>query len=257
MLQNSIMPETAISGQPELPNILTILAKYFKDSVFLRRLSEWQCAVFSLLIVGILSLAAFFFTRKLDPIIPGRRQNIIEAFVAGFDDFVCGILCRKGRRYTHFFGTLFIYILFMNLSGLIPFLKSATASWSTTMALAICVFVYLQYTAVRELGLRRYVDHMAGKPRGLLAFTVILPFFIFSIHILTELIRPLSLSLRLRSNVWGDDLLLAVVAGFGMKALPLFILNMAMSVLAAVVQAVVFCLLSMIYFAFVLTDETE
>jgi len=77
----------------------------------------------------------------------------------------------------------------------------------------------------------------------------------FFLHIISELIRPISLSLRLRSNIWGDDMLLAVLAGFGLKAVTLLFFNTLLTILAAVVQACVFCLLTTIYFALVLTHE--
>jgi F-type H+-transporting ATPase subunit a len=136
-------------------------------------------------------------------------------------------------------------------------MKSSTASWSTTLALALCVFFYVQYTAIRELGFLGYLDHLAGKQRGILAFTVVLPLFMLILHILTELIRPLSLSLRLRGNMWGDEVLLGLLSGFGIKGLPLLFFNMLMATLTAVVQAAVFCLLTTIYFALVLNHQEE
>ena len=115
----------------------------------------------------------------------------------------------------------------------------------------------MQYTALRELGFLGYLDHLAGKPRGVIAATVIFPVFMFVLHIITELIRPLSLSLRLRGNIWGDEMLIAVLSRFGVAGLPLLFFNMAMTVLTAVIQAVVFCLLTTIYLALVLDHEEE
>ena len=109
----------------------------------------------------------------------------------------------------------------------------------------------------RSSGFLGYLDHLAGKPRGVLAFTVIMPLFMFILHILTELIRPISLSLRLRGNIWGDEVLIASFAGFGIKGLPLLMFNMLMGMLASVVQAAVFCLLATIYLALVLDHEKE
>jgi F-type H+-transporting ATPase subunit a len=77
----------------------------------------------------------------------------------------------------------------------------------------------------------------------------------FVLHIVSELVKPISLSLRLRSNIWGDDMLLAVLAGMGIGGIPLFIFSALLAILASVVQAVVFSLLSTIYFALVLTHE--
>ena len=98
---------------------------------------------------------------------------------------------------------------------------------------------------------------MAGKPRGVLAFTVIMPLFMLFLHIITELIRPISLSLRLRGNIWGDEVLLGLLSGFGIKGLPLLFFNMLMATLTAIVQATVFCLLTTIYLALVLNHEEE
>jgi F-type H+-transporting ATPase subunit a len=242
--------------QPELADIFAILADKFKNDIFAKWLYHWERIVFSLIIIAVLSLIAYLAGRK-SKFIPGRLQNAVEAVVAGVDDFVCGLLGPKGRRYTPFIGTLFIYILFMNLSGIIPFMKPSTSSWSTTIALALCVFIYVQYAAIREKGFLGYLDHLAGKPRGIMAAIFVLPLLMFFLHLLAELIRPISLSLRLRSNIWGDDLLLAVLAGFGLKGLPLLLLNMLMGILTAVVQTVVFCLLSTIYFTLALTTEEE
>ncbi|MDD5561804.1 MAG: F0F1 ATP synthase subunit A [Candidatus Omnitrophica bacterium] len=248
MSQNTVIPE--------LPDIFAVLADKFPANPFLQFIYLREHVSFSLVIVLILGVLSYFACRKKS-LVPGRLQGAFEILVAGLDDFVCGIMGPKGRRFTPFIGTLFIYILFMNLSGLIPFMKASTASWSTTLALALCVFIYLQYTAIKELGFLGYLDHLAGRPRGVLAFTIIMPLFMLFLHIITELIRPISLSLRLRGNIWGDEVLIGLLSGFGIKGLPLLFFNMAMAVLTAVVQAGVFCLLTTIYFALVLSHEEE
>ncbi|MDD5128410.1 MAG: F0F1 ATP synthase subunit A [Candidatus Omnitrophica bacterium] len=245
------------SGIPELPNIFTILADKFPGNPFFKFIHLWENVGFSLFIVLILGILGFFACRRKGLIPATRLQTAVEMIVEGLDDFVCGIMGPKGKRFTPFIGTLFIYILCMNLSGLIPFIKSSTASWSTTLALALCVFFYVQYTAIKELGFLGYLDHLAGQQRGVLAFTIILPLFMLILHILTELIRPISLSLRLRGNIWGDEVLISLLAGFGIKGLPLLFFNMLMGILAAVVQASVFCLLTTIYLALVLSHEEE
>jgi F-type H+-transporting ATPase subunit a len=245
-----------VHSYPELPDLITVLLQVFPGSGFLRFLQAWQNVFYSLLAVAILAFFSYRAARR-PSLIPGRLQSLAEVLVEGVDDFICGILGKEGRKYTPFIGTLFIYILLMNILGLIPFLKSATASWSTTLALGLCVFFYVQYAGVRRMGFFGYLDHMAGRPRKAMAFSIVLPLLLFAIHVITELIRPISLSLRLRSNIWGDDLLLAVLAGFGLRGVPLLVINTLSGLLVAVVQAVVFCLLSTIYFALVLTTHQE
>lgn len=253
LIQAGKMTAQAIKS-PELPSLISVLAEVFKQSAFLRFLDHWQNIFYALIAVGILFFSVYFSTRKVS-FIPGRLQNFFEALAETADNFVVGIIGPGGRSYTPFLGTLFLYILLMNILGLVPFMKSATASWSTTLALGICVFVYVQYTAVRKMGFWGYLDHLAGRPRGVLAFSLILPLLLLLLHLISELLKPISLSLRLRSNIWGDDLLLAVLATFGLKGVPLLVLNSLLDLLVSIIQAIVFCLLSTIYFALVLTEE--
>lgn len=238
----------------EIPNLVTILAERFAGSALSTFLITWEDLIFSIIVVAAISVAAFVLSKKRD-VTPGRLQVAGELFVGGVDDFVCGIIGPNGRRFTPFIGTLFIYILIMNLFGLIPFMKSSTTSWSITLALALCVFVYVQYACIKELGLLGYIDHLMGRPRGIIAFTVFVPVMMLFLGIISELVRPISLSLRLRSNIWGDDLLLSFIAGFGIKGLLLMVFNSVLCIVASIVQASVFCLLTTVYFAFAVAHE--
>jgi len=238
----------------EMPNIVTLLAEHLESGRISEYLYRWENIIFSVTALIIISLTAYLASRKIN-LIPSRLQGAFELLVSGVDDFVCGIISHKGRQYTPFIGTLFAYILFMNLFGLIPLMKSSTTSWSITLALAIVVFFYVQYVGIKELGLLGYIDHLLGKPRGIMALSVVMPLMMLFLHIVSELVRPISLSLRLRSNIWGDDMLLSLVAGFGLKGIPLFLFNSFLAILTSVVQATVFCLLTTIYFALVLSHE--
>ena len=238
----------------EIPNIVTILAQRLEPTGISQYLYKWENTIFSVIVLAIIFLVSYLASRKISSI-PSRLQGSIELLVSGVNDFVCGIIGPKGRIYTPFIGTLFIYILFMNLFGLIPFMKSSTASWSITLALALIVFIYVQYAGIKELGVLGFLDHLLGKPRGIMALSIVMPLMMLFLHIVSDLVRPISLSLRLRSNIWGDDMLLSLVAGFGIKGIPLLLFNSVLTILASVVQATVFCLLTTIYFALVLSHE--
>jgi F-type H+-transporting ATPase subunit a len=243
-----------IMTQSEIPNLVTILTEKFSGSHVAQILQQWENIIFSLVIASIIILITSVGTRKRQ-IIPGRLQGACEIVMGGIDSFVCGILGAKGRKYTPFIGTLFIYILFMNLFGLIPLMKSPTSSLSTTFALAICVFIYVQFTAIKEMGFLGYLDHLSGKPRGIIAYTVFMPIMMFFMHIVSQLIRPISLSLRLRSNILGDDMLLSVLSSLGISWIPLLIFSSLLVILAAIMQAIIFSLLTTIYFALALEQE--
>jgi F-type H+-transporting ATPase subunit a len=248
------MAEEHIASTPELPNLITILADKFHGTPVASFLKTWENVLFSLFIIALLTTCAFLATRKLS-MKPGRVQCAWEMIVGGVDDFVCGIIGPEGRQFVPFIGTLFIYILVMNLIGLVPFFKSPTSSWGTTLALALCVFVYVQYTGFKRMGFLGYMDHLAEKPRGILAFSVVIPILMFFLHVVSEFVRPISLSLRLRSNIWGDETLLAVLAGFGIGGVPLLFFNSLLAIIAALVQTLVFCLLTTIYFTLIISGE--
>jgi len=240
----------------ELPDIITLFAErlaYEPARMFLLR---WETIIYAALAALFLVLLFWAAGRK-KAVLPGKLQGCAELIVGGIDDFVAGVLGERGRRFTPFIGTLFLYILVMNLMGLVPLLKSPTADLSTTLALALCVFFYVQYTAFRELGFVGYFDHMMGKPRGAMLLSIILPVFLLFLHLISEVVRPLTLSVRLRSNIWGDDLLLSILSRFGIQGLPLLVFSTFLALIAAVVQSLVFCLLTTVYFALAMHGQDE
>lgn len=241
-------------AQPELPNLVTLLEKMLKNTIWASYLVLLENIIFSVIII-LCILSVFWLATRKKEVIPGRLQSAVEIIIGGLDDFVCGIMGPKGRRFVPFIGTLFIYILSMNLFGLIPFMKSSTSSWSVTLGLALCVFVYVEYTAIKEFGFLGYIDVLMGKPRGFIIFSVFIPLLMLFIHIATGIIRPITLSLRLRSNIWGDDMLLAVLANFGLGGVPLLLFSTFLAIIAAVVQAGVFCLLTTIYFSLIILEK--
>jgi F-type H+-transporting ATPase subunit a len=133
-------------------------------------------------------------------------------------------------------------------------MKSPTSSLNTTVALAVTVFFYVQWTGLRENGILGYLDHLMGSPRDLAGWVMVplnLP-----LHILEEFIKPLSLSLRLFGNILGEDSLIAAFVGLGIAALAFFHLPfglplqfpfLMLAMLTGTIQAVVFSLLSTNY----------
>ncbi len=238
----------------EPANIISILSHSIKDPHLGHLLHKWEDVVFSSLIVVFLSVIGFVFSRRLS-LIPSSKQNGAEVFVDTMAQFLLSILGDKGKRFIPFLGTLFIYILIMNIMGLIPLLKSPTANLATTTALSLTVFVYFLFTAIKEQGVIGFMDHLAGKPRGAIALSIILPLFLFSLELISVFIRPITLSLRLRGNIWGEDLLLAIISSFGLWGLPVLFFLTLLALIASTVQALVFFLLSTIYFALVIEDH--
>ncbi|MBI4342496.1 MAG: F0F1 ATP synthase subunit A, partial [Candidatus Omnitrophica bacterium] len=112
---------------PELPNLITLLSSRWHDHPLVAWLHHWENLVFACLVAAGLSCLAWRYARR-PQLIPGGGQNALELLVEGIDRFVHSIIGRAGRRHTPFIGTLFLYIWLMNLSVLIPGLKSSTSS---------------------------------------------------------------------------------------------------------------------------------
>ena len=255
----SLAHTAAASGEAhaELPNLITVLNHQFPDSAWAHFLHQWENVVFSLAVAGLIGLATGCAVRKKS-LIPTGIQNFVEWVIEGIDAFVTGILGERGKKHVPFLGTLFIYILLMNWSGLIPFMKSSTASWGTTIALAIAVTAYVQWTGIKEQGPGHYLKHMAGNPSNW--FGLLLIPLMLVINLTIEFMAvPLSLSLRLFANVSSEDKLLFKFAELNVlfKGLP-FLLQLFANILAivfSVVQAFVFMLLSTVYISLILPHE--
>lgn len=246
-------------GPPHLPSLVGMLTGshgFWYD---------WVNVIYAFFVAIILCIVAVRVYGKRT-MIPGPFQNAIEFLVEGFYDFFSSILGRENaRRYTPFLGTLFFYILFMNWIGLVPLGHSPSTSWSTTAALAIIVFLYVQFIGIQKNGILGYLDHFAGQPRDAIGWGMVI--LMFPLHIIGELAKPLSLSLRLFGNITGEDVLIAVFVGLGIASLsfinspvglPLQTPFILLGLLLSAVQALVFTLLSTIYILLMLPhDEHE
>jgi F-type H+-transporting ATPase subunit a len=253
---------------PELPSLIHLIWKshFEKGDVpgWLALLYRFQDIVYALLVTLIIVLLVRAGTRRMEKI-PGPLQNVVEMFIEGFTGFIEGVLGKAdGRRYVPFLGTLFLYIWFMNLFGLVPLMRSPTANLSTTAALACCVFLYVQFTALRRLGFLKYMKHLAGDPEDMVGWLLV-P-LMFPLHVISEFAKPVSLSLRLFGNIFGEDILIGVFAGLGILILafihpsipfgvPLHLPFIMLALLMSTIQALVFTLLSTIYIMQVLPHE--
>lgn len=218
--------------------------------------SPWLMLTMALMVALFLSLFAIISTRKLKLIPETRLQTLVELIVGSLDDFVRGIIGPKGRKYTPFVGTLFIYILGMNLLGLVPPFQSPTANLSITASLAVAVFFAYNYAAIREAGLKSWGQHLIGEPVWLAP--IMLP-----IHVIGEFARPISLSIRLFGNIFGEETVLMILGGMTVVIVPYLIAIptqfpiMVLKVFISFVQALVFAMLSAIYISLGIADHAE
>jgi len=250
-------------GGHELPNFITVIYHYTFGTSIGEFLHKWENIIFSFLVVGLLVFVARL-ASKNPQLIPNGLQNFVELVVEELEKFIVGILGPRGKKYVPFLGTLFLYILVMNYLGLVPFMKAPTANLNQTLALALCVFLYVQYTGLRENGPWGYIKHLLGSPESGMQW-VLSPLMLV-IHIIGELAKPMSLSLRLFGNITGEDILIFIFVGLGVGMLafsnlpigvPLQIPFYFLALLTGFIQALVFMLLSTIYFAMMLPHDEE
>ena len=218
--------------------------------------SPWLLFAFSVFVMVALGLFAILSTRRLERIPATHRQAFVELVVSSLNGFVVGIIGPRGRRYTSFIGSLFIYILCMNLLGIVPGFKSPTSGLSITISLALITFVVYNVAGILEVGFVSYIKHLLGEPIWLAPL-------MFPIHVIGELARPLSLSIRLFGNIFGEETVIAILAAMSFVIIPYVVAipyqfpMMLFGVFTAFVQALVFSMLSTIYISVAVAGHEE
>ncbi|MGL4593556.1 MAG: F0F1 ATP synthase subunit A [Thermoguttaceae bacterium] len=216
--------------------------------------------------VALVMVALFVpMARKMNTgkLLTGRFWQLIELLLVAMRDYVIvpSIGKKHATPYLPFLWSLFFFILFCNLAGIVPWAGSPTGSISVTVALASCTFAVVLYTGMKLHGgvgfWKGLVPHMdLPKPLGY----ILVP-MLFGIEVLSLLIKHVVLSIRLMANMFAGHLTLAVFLAFISMTAPVFVLwapvtagSIAMSVcinflelFVAFLQAFIFTLLSSIY----------
>jgi F-type H+-transporting ATPase subunit a len=197
--------------------------------------------IVTLLIVLFFKLA----TRRLD-LLPHPLQSFLESIYGFFGSLIDEMIGHEGRRFLPALGTLFIFIATCNLIGLLPEMSSPTSNINVTAGCAIFIFLYYNYQGIRRHGVWGYIKTFMG-PVWWLAW-LFLP-----IEIISHFSRPLSLTVRLFGNIYGEDLVILIIASLVPFIAPLPM--MALAIFTSLVQAFVFVMLSTVYLAGATADE--
>jgi len=186
-------------------------------------------------IMGAIWLLAWLVTRRLR-IEPGPLQTATEGIVVTIENAIAAVAPRNTRQIMPFIGSLWLFLVIANLSGLIPGVHSPTSDLSATTALALVVFLSTHWFGIRIQGMKNYLRHYL-RPSPIL-----LPF-----HLVSEITRTIALAVRLFGNIMSLEmaaLLILLVAGF-LAPVPILMLH----VIEALVQAYIFGMLALIYVA--------
>ena len=243
------MPENAINPIEQFD-----IHRMVPVSLFGLDASFTNASLLMVVILGLVSLLMIAGTARRS-LVPGRLQAAAEMSYEFVADTVRGSAGQEGMRFFPFVFSLFMFVLFANLLGLLPFSYTVTSQIVVTFALAALVMA-----VVIVFGLVRHGTHFLGlfAPSGVSPF--ILPFIVL-IEVISFLSRPVSLSVRLFANMLAGHITLKVFGGFivlmlgaGGAAAIVSILPMlgiiiltAFELLVAGLQAYVFAILTCVY----------
>jgi F-type H+-transporting ATPase subunit a len=194
--------------------------------------------VMEILVVALLVALTLLVRSSLSVDRPGKLQHIFESLMGFLETQAADVGIHHPRKYVNWFGTLFIFILAMNLIGIIPGFESPTGSYYVPVALAVCTWVYYHVMGVRELGPLKYLAHFGG------AILWMAP-VMFVIEIIGHVARLLSLTVRLYANMFAGEQVTNVFIKLTYIGLP--VIFMGLHVFVAFLQAYIFTLLTMIY----------
>jgi len=186
-------------------------------------------------IMAVLGCGCWLLTRRLR-IDPGPAQTALEGIVSAIESAIAAVAYQHAGRLLPLIGSLWIFLVVANLSGLIPGAHAPTRDLSATAALALLVFLSTHWYGIRIQGVRRYLHHyLTPSP-------ILLPF-----HLISEVTRTVALAVRLFGNMMSLEmaaLLILLVAGF-LAPVPILMLH----IVEALVQAYIFGMLALIYVA--------
>jgi len=193
------------------------------------------------LVVAVLIALAFVLRSRLSVENPGKLQIVFEDLVGGLRGMLEDIVGPKGPSFISLVGSIGAFILLSNLAGLVPGFMAPTSSINVTLGCAITVWVYYHYHGIRTQGIFAYVKHFAAPPGAPIFIAPIM----FPIEIISHFSRVLSLSLRLFGNIFGEEMVIAIL--FSLVPFLVPVPMMFLGIITATLQAFIFVMLTMIY----------
>jgi F-type H+-transporting ATPase subunit a len=193
------------------------------------------------LIVAIVSALGLFIRSRLSVDNPGKFQILLEDAISSVRGLLKDWIGPSGDRFLPLVLTLGIFILIGNYMGLVPGLMAPTSSINVTLGCAITIWVYYHFQGIKAQGIGHYLWHFAAPPGA----PVWLAPIMFPIELISHLSRVMSLSLRLFGNIFGEELVIAILFSIVPFLVPLPM--MLLGLLTGGLQAFIFMLLSIVY----------
>lgn len=184
-------------------------------------------------IIAVLAFVCRSVTRRL-VMLPDGRQAVLEGIVTGITGQIEDVIRKDARPFLPLVGTLFIFLVVANLSGVLPGVEAPTGKIETPAALALIVFFSVHYFGIRAHGLGGYLASFA-EPK-----LIMLP-----LNVLSEITRTFSLMVRLFGNVMSGEFVIGLVVALAGLFVPIPL--MALEILIGLVQAYIFTVLATVF----------
>ena len=167
---------------------------------------------------------------------------------------------KPAKYFLPLIGACALVIFFSNVLGLIPGFLPPTDNLNTTFAMAMVIFVVTHWYGVKEHGFVKYFSHFFGPKVPWWIAWFINP-LMFVIELISHIVRPVTLAIRLMANMTADHMVLTIFIGLfasmGLWLLPVPVVFYLLGCLVVTVQTLVFCLLSVIYITLAIQHEEE
>jgi F-type H+-transporting ATPase subunit a len=199
-----------------------------------------------ILVVLIIMIAALLLRSRLSVEKPGKLQHAMEIFLEFTQNLADEMIGHGARRYVPLIGTLGLFIVICNIIGLIPTFVTPTASVQVPLGCAVLVFVHYNFQGLRQHGILGYIRHLCGPMMGI-------AIIMFPTEILSNVLRMLSLSVRLWANMLVGGILEGVFTGLIPIAVPAIF--MGLHVFESFLQAYVFMILPALYISLATAEE--
>jgi F-type H+-transporting ATPase subunit a len=210
---------------------------HFLNSTFgLKDGNGMNQVVFTWFYMLVLIVVSLMVSRNLR-MVPGRLQNFLEVVVGGLKSLLVDTMGEHGMTFFPLMATIAIYILTCNLGGIIPSFYSPTANLNTNLSMALTVFLLTHIVGVKIHGIK-YLKQFMGPVWWMAPLMI-------PVELIGHLARPLSLTMRLFGNIFGEDLVLVVLLFLVPFLMPIPML--ILMIFTSVLQAFVFTLLAMMY----------
>ncbi len=185
----------------------------------------------------------------------GYTTTFFEGVVVGLSFIFKDLAGNKITPYIPYIASIFLFILFCNLMGLIPGLAAPTMTISTTLGLSFLTIILVQYWAIKSNGFVGYLKHFMGEILWLGPFFLVL-------EVISEITKILSLGLRLFGNIFGKDMVIETVVGLSKDIMPLGLIPIPfqlpilfLAILTSFIQAFIFSALTSVYIVRFLEHE--